>query len=179
MNPGNPAITVTDLRANSILLPRFDSASVCVKSVRLSRIDSITALTKRLLCWNTDVELNSGYRSWKLGVNPTQGRCCNSPTLLAWVTGKVSPEGAKDCVFGNAGDKPEYLPVFPPRESRGTNSPADCPGSCVWKKPLLLTEVSHLNQRLQVAHRRFLLFRFYFCRWSSRLKWLISKKNNK
>lgn len=55
-------------------------------------------LTKCFQWCYTDFKLNMGIRLWKLGVNPTQDRCCNSLCfgLYHW---KGFWEGAKDCVL--------------------------------------------------------------------------------
>ena len=71
-----------------------------------------------------------GNRSWKLGANPTQGRCCNSPVLLAHATGfKFSGKAptVRACA-AYAGDKPEYLPGSKPHTVCGPFSSAD-PGA--------------------------------------------------
>lgn len=86
---------------------------------------SINLLTKYSCGDMLILQLNYEDRLWKLGVNPTQGRCCNSPIL--WLLSlERFREGTKCCVLKvNAGDKSEYLPVFLPRDLRGAYNSAD------------------------------------------------------
>ena len=53
-----------------------------------------------------------GYRLWKLGENPTQGRCCILLVFSANATGRNSGKALGIASGTDAGNKSEYLPVI-------------------------------------------------------------------
>lgn len=87
-------------------------------------------IDKGIRQWYTNAKLNKGYRLWKLGANPTQGRCCILPDSSANATGRNSGKALEIVPETGTGNESEYLPVIclPRHFLDGVCGPADYRG---------------------------------------------------
>ena len=102
---------------------------------------------------------NIGSRSWKSGVNPAQGRCCNSSKRMAECHWKKFSGKAPWASVQTHDDKPEYLSASPPQLCCGAFSPADFrDDEYIVVLPWLWTGMIGIQKRPRDDRGRFFVF---------------------